>query len=123
MNKSLKDKICDLVGEKKSLEESMAKYKVFLEEKDERILELTTEIDNTKRNLRMLNFGTTKLDQILNIGQSTNIRNSLGYNTVTDSVTIEQKIVFVKTTSITVVQPVFCKKVMSHFILLISPKA
>ena len=70
MNKSLKDKICDLVGEKKSLEESVTKHKVFLEEKDERIRELTTEIDSTKRNLRMLNSGTTNLDQILNIGQS-----------------------------------------------------
>ena len=92
MNKSLKDKICDLIGEKKSLKEFMAKYKVLLEEKNERILELTTEIDSTKKNLRMLNSSTTNLDQILNIGQSTNIRNGLGYNTVTDSVTIEQKL-------------------------------
>ena len=67
MNKSLKDKICNLVGEKKSLEESVTKYKVFLDEKDERILELTTEIGSTMRNLRMLNSGTTKLDQILNL--------------------------------------------------------
>ena len=62
MNKSLKDKIFELVGKKKSLEEFVKKYKVFLEEKDEKIRELTTEIDSTKRNLRMLNSGTTNLD-------------------------------------------------------------
>ena len=46
LNKSLKDKIYDLVGEKKILEEFVAKYKVFL---DERILELITEIDKIGR--------------------------------------------------------------------------
>ena len=113
MNKSLKDKIYDFVDKKKSLEEFVAKYKVFLKEKDERILELTTEIDSTKRNLRMLNSGTTKLDQILNIGQSTKIWIGLGYRTVTNSVATEHKTVFVKATSTTVVQPVSGKKMIS----------
>ena len=90
MNKFLKDKICDLVGEKKSLEESVTKYKVFLKEKNEKIIELTTEICSTMRNLRMLNSGTTNLDQILNIGQSPKIQNGLGYSTITDSVTTDQ---------------------------------
>ena len=113
MNKSLKDKICDLVGEKKSLEESVTKHKVFLEEKDERIRELTTEIDSTKRNLRMLNSGTTNLDQILNIGQSPKIRNGLGYSTVTNSVATEQKTSFIKAASTAAVQSVSGKKVIS----------
>ena len=69
----------------------MAKYKVLLEEKNERILELTTEIDSTKKNLRMLNSSTTNLDQILNIGQSAKIWSGLGYSTVTNSVATEQK--------------------------------
>ena len=91
----------------------MTKYKVFLEEKDERILELTTEIDSTKRKLRMLNSGITNLDQILNIGQSPKIQSCLGYNTITDSIATEQKIVFVKAASTVVVQPVSGKNVIS----------
>ena len=113
LNKSLKNKIYDLVDKNKSLEESVAKYKVFLKEKDERIRELTTEIDSTKRNLRMLNFGTTNLDQILNIGQSPKIQNGLGYSTVIDSVATEQKTVFVKAASTAAVQSVSGKKVIS----------
>ena len=116
MNKSLKNKIYDLVDKKKSLEESVAKYKVFLEEKDERILELTTEIDSTKKNLRMLNSGTTNLDQILNIGQSPKIRNGLGFSTVTDSVATEQKIIFVKAASTTAGPPVSGKNVISSVV-------
>ena len=53
------------------------------------------------------------MDQILNIGQSAKIRSGLGYSTVTDSVAIEQKTVFVKATSTTAVQPVSDKKVIS----------
>ena len=41
------------------------------------------------------------------------IQNGLGYSTVTDSVAIEQKTVFVKAISTTIVQPVFGKKVIS----------
>ena len=91
----------------------MTKYKVFLEEKDERILELMIEINNTKRNLRMLNSSTTNLDQILNIGQSPKIRSGLGYSTIIDSVAIEQKTVFVKATSTTTGQPISGKNMIS----------
>ena len=68
LNKSLKYKICDLVGENKWLETSLTKYEILLKEKDDKVLDIATELDNTKKNLRMLNFGTTKLDQILSMG-------------------------------------------------------
>ena len=61
----------------------------------------------------MLNSSTTKLDQILSIGQSAKIQSGLCYSTVTDSVATEQKAVFVKATSTTAVQPVSGKKVIS----------
>ena len=38
LNKSLKDKVFDLVGENKWLEGAMSNYKHLLKEKDERIL-------------------------------------------------------------------------------------
>ena len=61
----------------------------------------------------MLNSSTTNLDQILNIGQSPKIRSGLGYSTITDSVAIEQKTVFIKATSTTSAQPVSGKKMIS----------
>ena len=44
----------------------------------------------------MLNFGTTKLDQILIMGQSSGNRNLLGYTSVVNVVTTTSKTVFVK---------------------------
>ena len=61
----------------------------------------------------MLNSGTKKLDQILNIGQSAKNWSGLGYSIITNSIATEQKTVFVKATSTVAIQPVSCKKVIS----------
>ena len=49
----------------------------------------------------MLNFGTTQLDQILNMEQSMCNQNGLGYTSVVDSIATTSKIVFVKATPTT----------------------
>ena len=54
LNKYLKDKICDLVSENKWLETSVTKYETLLKEKGDKVLEIATKLDNTKKNLRML---------------------------------------------------------------------
>ena len=50
----------------------------------------------------MLNSGTTKLDQILNMRQSMSNRNGLGYTAIADSVATMSKTMFVKATPTTV---------------------
>ena len=54
------------------------------------------ELENTQKNLRMLNSGTSSLEKILNMGQSLCNRNGLGYTGVTNDVATTSKIVFVK---------------------------
>ena len=49
---------------------------------------------STQKNLNMLNFGTLKLDQILNMGQSSG--NGLGYMGITNTIAKMSIIVFVK---------------------------
>ena len=49
----------------------------------------------------MLNFGTTNLEQILNMGQSVCNQNGFGYTGITSDVETTSKTVFVKTTATT----------------------
>ena len=94
VNKSLKNKISKLANENKELEGVVFNLKSLVKEKDEKVQELLVELDSIKKNLRMLNFGTTKLDQILTIGQSS--KNGLGYIGVTSDVATSSNTVFVK---------------------------
>ena len=57
----------------------------------------------------MLNSTTTKLDQILNMGQSMNNKNGIGYSGVIDSVATTSNTVFVKAAPTTVKQPLVSK--------------
>ena len=57
----------------------------------------------------MLNSGTTKLDQILNMRQSMNNKNVIGYSGVVNLVAITSNTVFVKTVAKTKNIPVFGK--------------
>ena len=68
VNKFLKDKIFVLVDENKELKGVVFNLKSIVKEKDENVHEITTELESRKKILRMLNFDTTKLDQILNMG-------------------------------------------------------
>ena len=67
-----------------------------MKEKDEKVQKIKAELENTQKNLRMLNSGTSNLEQILNMGQSVCNRNGLGYTGVTNDVATTSKIVFVK---------------------------
>ena len=98
MNKSLKDKIFELADENEVLKGAVFNLKRIVKEKDENVHEITTELESRKKILRMLNFDTTKLDQILNMGQSMSNQNRLGYTAIADSVATTSKIVFVKAT-------------------------
>ena len=96
VNKSLKDKLFKLVDENEELKDLVFNLKSLMKEKDEKVQELTAKLDSTKKNLRMLNSRTTKLDHILNIGQSMNNQNGIGFSDVIDSVATKSKTVFVK---------------------------
>ena len=57
----------------------------------------------------MLNFGTTKLDQILTIRQSSGNRNGLGYTSIANIVATTFKTMFVKVVATTKNSLVFGK--------------
>ena len=67
VNKSLKDKIFELADENEELKGVVFNLKSIVKEKDEKAQEFTVELDSTKKNMRILNSGTTQLDQILNM--------------------------------------------------------
>ena len=96
VNKSLKDKIFELADENEELKGVVFNLKSIVKEKDEKVHEITTELESIKKNLRILNFGSTKLDQILNMGQSMSNQNGLSYTIIADFVTTMSKTVFVK---------------------------
>ena len=72
-----------------------------MKEKDENVQEIKAELENTQKNLRMLNFGTSSLKQILNMGQSVCNRNGLGYTSITNDVETTFKTMFVKAAATT----------------------
>ena len=77
VNKSLKDKLFVLANENAELKSALVNLKNLEKEKDEKVREITVDLKNTKKNLRMLNSRTTKMDQILNKEQSMNNRNGI----------------------------------------------
>ena len=83
INKSLKNKIVELGDENEMFKGASANWRDLLKLKDEKIQELKAELENTQKNLRMLNSGTQNLDQILSMGKSVSDRNGLGYTDVT----------------------------------------
>ena len=75
LNKSLKDKLFMLADENAKLKSALVNLNNLVKEKDEKVYEIITDLEGKTKNLRMLNPKTTKLDQILNMGQSMNNRN------------------------------------------------
>ena len=86
-----------------------ANWRDLLRLKDEKIQELKAELENTQKNLRMLNFGTQNLDQILIMGQSVHNRNCLGYTGVISDVTMTSKTMLVKAAATTSKHLIFGK--------------
>ena len=97
-NKSLKDKNFEIEKENTNLKSALVNLKNLVKKKQEKIQEITVDLEGIKKNLRMLNSTTTKLDQILNMKQSMSNQNGLGYTAIAEPVATTFKTVFVKTT-------------------------
>ena len=107
VNKSLKDKNFVTKDENAILKSALVNLKNLVKEKDEKFQEITADLEAIEKNLRMLNSGITKLDQILNMGQSMNNMNRIGYSGVADSIATMSNTLFVKAASTTAKQPIF----------------
>ena len=84
-------------------------YEFLATEKERKVQEIKVELENTQKNLKLLNFGTTKLDHLLTFGQSNGNRHGLGYTEVGNNIITAFKIVFVKVAQPTEVSPVSVK--------------
>ena len=93
-NKALKEKVTELTKEKEVLKKTTINYEFLSSDRERKIQQISSELINTQKNLKMLNSGTTKFDQILTMGQS--IKQGLGYNETTNTAATTPKIVFVK---------------------------
>ena len=71
-------------------------YEFFASKMKMRVWEIRAELENIKKNMRLLNSEATKLDHLLTIVQSCHNRHGLGYTSVGNHVATSSKIVFVK---------------------------
>ena len=94
MNKSLKERIVELTKEKNMMKRTTINYEFLVSEKERKIQQISNELINTQKNLKMLNSGSTKLDQILTMGQFS--KHGLRYNGTTNTVATASKTMFVK---------------------------
>ena len=83
-NKALKERVVKLTKEKEVLKRATINYELLASDRERKIQQINSELINTQKNLKMLNFGTTKLDQILTMGQSS--KHGLGYTRNTNIV-------------------------------------
>lgn len=91
-NKKLEDRVVELVEERGILKRAMINYEFQATKKKKVIQKTHTQLEETQKFLRMLNFGSTKLDHILSIGKSCGDHHGLGYTGEVSS----SKTVFVK---------------------------
>ena len=69
-NKSLKEKIVKLNKEKEVMKRAAVNYEFLASERERKIQQISIELTNTQKSLKMLNSGSTKLDHILSMGQT-----------------------------------------------------
>ena len=93
-NKALKEKVAELTKEREVLKRAAINYEFLTSDRERKIQQISSELINTQKNLKMLSSGTTKLDQILTMGQSS--KHGLGNTETTNTVATTPKIVFVK---------------------------
>ncbi|GMN45039.1 hypothetical protein TIFTF001_014229 [Ficus carica] len=96
INKSLEIHIDELRKENDVLKRAVINYEFLATEKERKLQETRLELENTQKSLKMLNFGTTKLDHILYVRKSSGDHHGLRYMSESSS----SKTVFVKGTSI-----------------------
>lgn len=85
-------RVDELVKEKDVLKKATINFELLITEKEKKLQESRAKLENTQKNLKMLNSGTNKLDHILSLGKSSDDRHGLRY--AGESTT--SKIVFVK---------------------------
>ena len=61
-NKALKEKVAELTKKKEVLKRAAINYEFMASDRESKIQQISTELINTQKNLKMLNSGTTKLD-------------------------------------------------------------
>ena len=93
----------NLLDDKAKLESEVIHYKALLTEKDNQLLAMTTELENTKKSLKMMSSGTQMLNHILSLGKSSLDHHGLGYQHGKDS---NSQGVFVKASSQTTSPPI-----------------
>ena len=69
-NKALKEKVAELTKEKEVLKRAAINYEFLASDRERKIQQISNELINTQKRLKMLNLGTTKLDHILSMGQT-----------------------------------------------------
>ena len=69
LNKSSKERIVELTKEKDVMKIVAINYEFLTSEREIKIQQNSHELINTQKNLKILNSGSTKLDQILTMGQ------------------------------------------------------
>ncbi|KAH9671430.1 hypothetical protein KPL70_017375 [Citrus sinensis] len=102
-NVTLMTQVSNLLDDKAKLESEVIHYKSLLTDKDNQLLAVTTELENTKKSLKMISSGTQKLNHILSLGKSSSDHHGLGYQHSKDS---NSQSVFVKASSQTASPPI-----------------
>ena len=94
MNKSLRERVDELVKENDVLKKAAINYEFQATENEKKLQDTKAELESTQKNLKMMNSGTTKLDHILSMGKASCDRHGLGYTSECST----SKTVFVKET-------------------------
>ena len=67
LNKSLKEKIMKLTKENEVMKRVVTNYEFLATEQEGKVQEIMAELENTQKNLKLLNSRIEKLDHLLNI--------------------------------------------------------
>ncbi|KAH9779116.1 hypothetical protein KPL71_007601 [Citrus sinensis] len=84
-NVTLMTQVSNLLDDKAKLESEVIHYKSLLTDKDNQLLAMTTELENTKKSLKMMSSGTQMLYHILSLGKSSLDHHGLRYQHGKDS--------------------------------------
>ena len=77
--------VSNILDDKAKLENKVIHCKSLLTNKDNQLLAVTTELENIKKSLKMMNSGTQKLNHILSIGKCSSHDHGLKYQDGKDS--------------------------------------
>lgn len=78
LNKSLEDRVGELLREKEVLKRTAINFEFQVAEK-EKLQELKAEIEHTQKTIKTMNSNSSKLDHILSMGKASSDHHGLGY--------------------------------------------